>query len=176
MIVLPSIVATWENIYVRSLEQSLLAIYWSAMYWKCSLSLCVGSQPSGSDHLVWIAPPDMNGIGRTFERRIRSPCLALDNNFLMALTVPHWKCSFKKICRRSCFSRFLRVGLFDMQLCARSPSPHHKGLIKFCRDNQSLRISLTLSLCDLPDSEENCRHGLDSLNFSIFFNCFTHVK
>jgi hypothetical protein len=29
MIVLPSIDATWENMYIRSLKQSLLAIYWS---------------------------------------------------------------------------------------------------------------------------------------------------
>jgi hypothetical protein len=61
MIVLPSIVATYEDMYKKSLEQSLLAIYWSAM----------------------------NGIGRTFEMRIRSPHLALDDNFLTGLMVPH---------------------------------------------------------------------------------------
>jgi hypothetical protein len=32
VIVLPSIMATCENMYRRSLEQSLFAIYWSAMY------------------------------------------------------------------------------------------------------------------------------------------------
>jgi hypothetical protein len=57
-VILHSIVATCENIYIRNLEQSLLVIYWSAMYWRYSRSLCVGSQPSGRDHLVWIAPPD----------------------------------------------------------------------------------------------------------------------
>jgi hypothetical protein len=85
--------------------QNLLAVYWPAMYWRCSLSLCVGSRPSGRDHLVWIAAPDMNGIGWTFERRVRSPCLALDDNCLTVLTVPHWKCSFRKVCRRSVSGR-----------------------------------------------------------------------
>jgi hypothetical protein len=163
------------------------------MYWRCSLSSRVGSRPSGRDHLVWITiwhewywtnfweenPVTMPRIGwQLLDEFNDSTLKVFVQKSLLTISVgadPIQKTFVDDQCQGGSHSkswsrlnRFLRVGPLDSQLCARFPSSHSKGLIQFCRDNQSLRTSLTLPLCYLPDSEENCQHGLDPLNFPTF--------